>query len=166
MKRSLLAFLSLIFCKSVLFAQPNIIDPPYKRFPEYPPVKILLTDSSHFSKNDLAKKTPTWLMMFNPSCSHCQHETEELVKHIDDFKKIQIIMVSSMNMDSIIKFRDQYHLTDHKNIVVGQDTDYFLFSYYQNHNLPFHAFYDKKRQLIKVFEGSAPIDSIKEMFKD
>lgn len=105
-------------------------------------------------------------MMFNPSCSHCQHETEELIKNIDEFKGIEIVMVTSMPFDSMLVFREKYKLGDYKNIVVGQDVNYFLFSYFQNRNLPFHAFYDKKKQLIKVFEGSVSINSIREMFKE
>lgn len=154
-----------IFMAGSVFAQADTMPPPYKRFPEYPPVKLLLPDSSsYFTKDDIPKKTPVWLMMFNPQCTHCQHETEELVKNIDEFKNIRVVMVTSMPFDSMMAFREKYKLADYKNIVVGQDTHYFLFSYFQNRNLPFHAFYDKKKQLIKVFEGSVPINAIREMF--
>ena len=156
-----------VFLFQSAFAQTDTMPPPYKRFPEWPPVKILLPDSSsYYTKEDLPKKKPVWLMMFNPTCSHCQHETEELVKNIDKFKDIEIVMATSMNFDSMMAFRERYHLADFKNIVVGQDVNYFLFSYFQAHNLPYHAFYDKKHLLIKVFEGSVAIDSIKEMFKN
>lgn len=166
MRSFVVAFL-LIVSTLPAFSQTDTMPPPYKRFPEYPPVKLLLPDSvSFFTKDDLPKKTPILLMMFNPTCSHCQHETEELVKNIDEFKNIQVVMATSMPFDSMVVFREKYKLADYKNIVVGQDTHYFLFSYFQNHNLPFHAFYDKKKQLISVFEGSVGIHSIREMFKD
>jgi hypothetical protein len=164
--KPLLFLFAIIFSTSII-AQDKVIDPPYKRFPEYPPVKLLLADSSSFfTKDDLPKKKPVWLMMFNPQCTHCQHETEELVKNIDEFKDIQVIMTTSMPLDSMKAFSDKYKLSSYKNIIVGQDTHYFLFSYFQNRNLPFHAFYDKKKQLIKVFEGSVSINAIREMFKD
>jgi hypothetical protein len=163
----LVGFLVGIFFFQSLSAQTDTFPPPYKRFPEYPPVKLLLPDSvSFFTKDDLPKKSPVMLMMFNPQCEHCQHETEEMVKHIDDFKKIKVVMATSMNFDSMKAFIRKYGLDQYENIVVGQDTHYFLFSFFQNRNLPFHAFYDRKKLLVKVFEGSVSSASIAEMFKD
>jgi hypothetical protein len=160
-------FLVLLFIGHAAFSQVVTFDPPYKRFPEYPPVKLLLPDSvSYFTKDDLKKKTPILLMMFNPQCEHCQQETTELVKHIDEFRKIQIVMTTSMAFDSMLVFRERFKLADYENIVVGQDTDFFLFTYFQNRNLPFHAMYDKKKALIKVHEGSVSVRAILEMFKD
>ena len=104
------------------------------------------------------------LMLFNPQCEHCQHETEELVKNIDKFKDIQIVMTTSMLFDSMVTFREKYKLADYKNIVVAQDVNYFLFSYYMIHSLPFLAFYDKKKELISVFEGGLPMDRILKEF--
>ena len=49
-------------------------------------------------------------MMFNPQCEHCQHETEELIKNIDKFKNIQIVMATSMPFDSMLVFRERYQL--------------------------------------------------------
>ena len=105
-------------------------------------------------------------MMFNPECTHCQHETEEMVKNIDGFKNIFIVMATARPLDSMRKFTEKYKLAGFKNIVVGQDTHYFLFSYFQNRIMPFNAFYDKKQQLISVFEGPAAIHSIQAVFKD
>lgn len=103
--------------------------------------------------------------MFNPKCEHCQHETEELIKHIDQFKNIQIVMATSMLFDSMMVFREKYKLAQYKNIVVAQDANYFLFSFYLNHSLPFLAFYNKKKELIKVFEGTMKMEDVIEVFK-
>ena len=105
------------------------------------------------------------LMLFNPQCEHCRHETEELVKNIDKFKNIQIIMVTSMSFDSMMTFRENYKLAQYDNIVVAQDTHFFLITYFQIHNLPFLAFYDKKKDLIDVFEGSLPIEKVLKKFE-
>lgn len=158
----------LVLCLPLfVFAQRDTFPPPYKRFPEFPPVKLLLPDAvSYYTKDDLPKKKPVLLMMFNPQCEHCQHETEELVKHIDEFRKIQVVMTTSMSLDSMKVFIGKYKLAEHPNIVVAQDTHYFLFSFFENRNLPFHAFYNKKKLLMKVFEGSVSILSILEMYKD
>ncbi len=103
-------------------------------------------------------------MLFNPQCEHCQHETTELVKNIDKFKDIQIVMATSMPFDSMLAFREKYKLAEYKNIVVAQDIQFFLVTYFMIHNLPFLAFYDKKKELISVFEGGLPMDKILKVF--
>jgi len=103
-------------------------------------------------------------MLFNPQCEHCQHETEELIKNIDKFKDIQIIMSTSMVFDSMLTFREKYQLEQHKNILIAQDTHFFLFSFFAVHNLPFLAFYNKNKQLISVFEGSMKIEDVLKVF--
>ena len=153
MKKIFLSLLTLFFT-SIAFAQNDSIQPPYKRFPSFPPVKLLLPDSTtYFTKADLDKKKPTMLMLFNPQCEHCQHETGEIIKNIDKFKDIQIVMATSMLFDSMFTFREKYN------------PNFFLVTYFMIRNLPFLAFYDKKKELISVFEGSLPIDKVLKEFE-
>ena len=143
-----------------IYCQAYTTQPPYKRFPVLPPIKILLTDSSYFTKSDFKKKSNILIMLFNPDCDHCQHETEELIKHIDRFKNVQIIMATIMPFDAMKSFRRKYELSKYKNIVVGRDEHFFLVPFYNVSNLPFLAFYNKKGNLISVFEGSMPIEKV------
>jgi thioredoxin-related protein len=165
MKKLILVLSCVIFGGAVV-AQTDSIQAPYIRYPFFPPVKLLLPDSvSYFTKADLPKKTASLLMLFNPQCEHCQHETEQLIKNIGQFKKIQIVMTTSMPFDSMLAFREKYQLAQYKNIIVAQDTHYFLFSYFLNRNLPFMAFYDRKKDLISVSEGGLPIDKVLKEFE-
>lgn len=139
----------------------SIPEAPYKRFPTPPPFKLLLTDSStHFTKDDLAKKKAVMIMLFSPDCEHCQHETEEIIKHIDDFEKVQIIMCTMLPFDKMAAFYNKYDLRRFDNIVMGKDMNYMLPAFYNVRNLPFLAFYNKKKELISVFEGSLPIEKV------
>ena len=148
------------------YSQSDTIQPLYKRFPTFPPVKLLLPDSvSYFTKNDLKKKSAVMLMVFSPTCEHCQHETEEIIKNIDQFKGIQIIMATMMPFDSMMSFRKRYQLSHFDNIIMGQDMQFFLPSFYMMHNLPFLAFYNRKKELISVFEGSMPVEKALEELK-
>ena len=150
----------LTFTSLIAYCQTDSTQPPYKRFPVLPPLKLLLTDSSYFTKNDFKKKTAVLIMLFDPGCDHCQHETEEIINHIDQFKKVQIVMVTMMPFDVMKTFYQQYQLSKYKNIVVGQEQNSLLISFYRVGNLPFLAFYDKKGNLISVFEGSMPIEKV------
>ncbi len=147
-------------------AQNDTIQPPYKKVPFYPPVKLLLTDSvTYYTKADLPKNKPAILIVFNPECDHCQHETEAIVQNIDKFKDVQIVMATFVSLTDIKKFREKYKLGNYKNIVLGQDTHYFLLSFYQGRSLPYLAFYNKKKSLISTFEGSMPIEQVLEEIK-
>jgi thiol-disulfide isomerase/thioredoxin len=148
------------------FAQKDSIQPPYKRFPSFPPAKLLLPDSvSFFSQHDIKRKSPVMLMLFNPTCEHCRHETEEIIKNINAFKGKQIIMATMMPFDSMMAYREKYKLHQYKNITVVQDIHFFLPSFYDIRNLPFVAFYNKNNKLISVYEGAMPIAKALEELK-
>ena len=70
-----------------------------------------------------------------------------------------------MPFDSMLAFREKYKLAEYKNIVVAQDVHFFLITYFMIHNLPFLAFYDKKKELISVFEGGLQMDKILKVFE-
>ena len=164
MKKLLFLFSLLAFTQTG-FTQADSTKAPYLRFPAFPPVKLLLPDSiSYFTKDDLQKKSAVMLMLFNPQCEHCQHETEEMIKSIDKFKGIQILMATFAPFDSMMVFCEKYKLAKFNNITVAQDTHFFLPAFYMINSLPFLAFYNKKKELISVFEGSLPMDRILKEF--
>lgn len=142
---------------SAVHSQVDSIQPPFKKFPVFPPVKLMLPGKVTFTKNELPKKKPVMLMIFSPLCEHCKMETEELIRNIDLFSKSVIVMATMMPYDSMMSFREKYKLAQFDNIIMGQDMQYFLPSFYMISNLPFLAFYDKKGRLISSFEGSLPL---------
>ena len=134
---------------------------PYKRFPSVPPLKLLLSDSStYFTKQDIPRKKAVMIMLFSPDCDHCQHETEEIINHIDDFKMVQIVMATTLPLDKMRDFYSKYELNRFANIAMGQDVGYMLPAFYNVRNLPFLAFYNTKKELISVFEGALPIEKV------
>jgi thiol-disulfide isomerase/thioredoxin len=146
--------------------QENVTLPPYKRFPTVPPLKLLLLDStSYFTKNDLKKNKPVLIIVFNPDCEHCKHETEALIKNIDSLKNIQIIMATIMPFDLMKSFYENYDLQRFQNIIVGKDVQYTLPSFYQMHFMPYLAMYDKKGNLLATFEGAMKIEDLIHTFK-
>jgi thiol-disulfide isomerase/thioredoxin len=146
--------------------QENVTLPPYKRFPTVPPLKLLLLDStSYFTKNDLKKNKPVLIIVFNPDCEHCKHETEALIKNIDSLKNVQIIMATMMPFDLMKSFYENYDLQRFQNITVGKDVQYTLPSFYQMHFMPYLAMYDKKGNLLATFEGAMKIEDLIHTFK-
>ncbi|HKC36521.1 MAG TPA: hypothetical protein VKB95_10685, partial [Chitinophagaceae bacterium] len=148
MKTRLIYFIFCVISLSALAqTQP---DPPYKRFPTLPPLKLLLTDSSTiFTEKQLKKNQPLFFILFSPDCEHCKKETEELIDKIDSFKHIQIVMATFMPFDKMKQFYNDYKLDRFSNIKVGYDMQHILATYYRISYTPFLAFYDKKGNLIE-----------------
>jgi thiol-disulfide isomerase/thioredoxin len=164
MKKYTFLVLLLIISNSV-FTQHNhpldTVPAPATRFKNFPPVKLLLTDSiNYFTKEMLQKNKPVFLMVFHPSCEHCQHEAEDITRNIDRFKGIQIVMSSMASLSEMKPFIDKYKLTSYDNIIVAQDYSFFLPPFFQFNNLPFLAFYNKKKKLVSTFGGSLSVDKI------
>ncbi len=155
--------LLLLSCTS--FAQVDST-PPFKRYPNLPPLQLLLGDSTtKYTKKDIPERKPVLLMLFSPDCSHCQHTAEEMVQKKDELKNIHIIMVTLHSINEMNAFAEKYGLKQLPNVTIGKDIYYIMPSFYAVKNLPYLAFYDKKGKLILGFEGSMPLDKIIDTFK-
>lgn len=166
MKNILLFFLSIAFVLTSFAQTDSTKIPPYKRFPTLPPIQILLSDSSTmYTKAQIPGGKPVLIMIFSPDCSHCQHETEDLVAHMDELKNVQIVMITFHPLWMMKDFIDNYGLAKYPNIVVGKDINYITPGFYGISNIPYLAMYDKKGNLIEGFEGSLPIPKVIEILK-
>lgn len=162
MKRYLLVatlFLTAAFAQAQTEAtEPQ---PPYKRFPTLPPLDLLLGDSTTtYTKADIPKKKSTLVMVFNPDCSHCQHEAEQMVLHKDELRKTSIIMVTMQPIWQMNQFIKAYHLDSLPGLVAGKDIHYSLLGFYSIRSLPYLAVYNKKGELVEGLEGSQDIEKI------
>ena len=99
-------------------------------------------------------------MLFSPDCDHCKHETEELIKRMPDFKDVQIVMATPLPFDKMKEYYEHYGLGRFANIKMGQDEKFMLPVFFNMRSFPFLAFYNKKQELISVFEGSMPMDEV------
>ena len=157
--------LLLLFISVSSVAQVDSTTLPYKKFPTLPPIQILLGDSTtKFTKENLPAKKPVLIMLFSPECSHCQQEAEELTARKDELKNIQVVMITFHPLWEMNEFVKKYKLNELKNVVVGKDIYLVLPSFYGIHNLPFHALYDKKGNLLEVFEGAVEISKMLQSF--
>ena len=166
MKRWLICILVLL--SSVTYGQvADTSQPYYKRFPTVTPFQILLSDSSTiYTRSHLPKNTPVAFLVFSPDCNHCQHEAEEIYSHREALKGIQIVMITMHSFESMKNFISKYKLNELSNVVVGRDIYYLMPAYYNFHNLPFHALYNKEGRLLSVFEGEMNINTLIMVLKD
>ena len=158
MKRTLLSLLA-FFIFNVCFSQEDTL-PVYKRFPYVPEFTInKAPDSTKFTRNDLKRK-PAIFIVFSPDCEHCQHETKDLLANIDKFKKTQIIMVTYLPYEEMMKFYNDYKIADYPMITMGRDAKFFFPVFFKVRNFPSIYVYDKDGKLRDSFEGTVSIDKI------
>jgi thioredoxin-related protein len=163
--RIFIIILSVFFCLPAI-AQRDTTTPPFKRFPTFPPAKLLLSDSATvFTKEKIGSNKAVFIMLFSPDCSHCQKSTEEIIEHKEQLRDIQIIMVTLQSIEKMREFIATYNLNNLPNLVVGKDINYITPVFYNIKNFPFFALYNKKGKLIDGIEGSLEIPQIIEIFK-
>lgn len=105
------------------------------------------------------------LIMFNPTCEHCEDETRLLIQNIFMFKKSKILMVAApvqtpnlSYFESNVKF-SQYPST----ITVSIDSAQLIDKIFTYKTLPQINIYDgKSLRLMKTFEGFTPLDSLRQ----
>ena len=153
--------LILCICLSKTGFSQDADTPVYKRFPVVPTFTIIKApDSAKFTNLNLKKKKPTIIIVFSPDCEHCQHETKELLANINLFKKVQIVMASSLDYGLIKKFYDEYKIADYPNIIMGKDPTYYFGTFFRVRYFPAIYLYDKKGNFVKEFDGNVPVQQI------
>jgi thioredoxin-related protein len=128
-----------------------------------PAINLTLTDSvSAFNTNAIPAGRPFIIFYYEPHCPFCEEQTKSITKNIDELKNINIYMVSYNAYGDVEEFVKRYKLKQYQNIVVIQDRNKNLNSYFQPVGMPFLAFYDSQRRLKKAFLGAQNIDVLKD----
>ncbi len=156
--RPILILITLLFISFTIDAQTNSTTAgsdtlaPYQKSRTIPSFRIQLPDSSWFSKTSLQPKKQTLILYFSPDCGHCQLETEEVLSKIKDLNDLQIVMVTSRPFEDMARFADHYKISRFPTIKIGTDPSRMVTQFYDVKFTPFSALYDKKGQLVKVYE--------------
>lgn len=118
--------------------------------------KEILTDK------DVANDANLFIMMYNPTCGHCQEETLLLEKNIFLFKKSHILLLAAPAMDTYMDFfENTTKVSQYPSIKVGLDNSGFIDKTFNYTGLPQINIYDKDRKLVKMFNSDTPLDSLK-----
>lgn len=161
MKKFVFIFIAVISINSLLAADKHDSIPAHLQHMLLPDFKILLPDGkTSFYTENLSKKKKTIIINFSPECEYCQLQTEELIKHIDQFKGTQIVMATSLPFEKMKQFYNEFHIAKYPGIIMGQDVLFFFSRYYKNHYLPGIAVYNKKRALLDFYDGGVKTEEL------
>lgn len=133
----------------------------YHNYPSFPAFPLLKTDSTKFnSVSAVVKGRPTVVIYFSPTCSHCQHQAEEITGKIKDFEKVQFLMVSSYAIQDIRQYIASYALDHFSNITVAYDPSFSMGRFFELKSLPGIFVYDKKGKLKSHFETNVHAEEL------
>lgn len=138
---------------------------PYVKNPRIPSFRLETVSHGEFKTEKLKKNVPTIIIFFSPSCEHCVHQMDAMMKRPADLKKFQVVMATYQPIEELAEFDKKYQLTKHPNFITGRDVDYFLPPFYQVANFPHFVYYDKSGKLIGSSEGNISVDDILKRFK-
>ena len=116
----------------------------------------------YLTNEDVDNDGNLFVMMFNPTCSHCEDMAALLRNNISLFKKTQIVLQANPGMAQYIPdFVNRQHLNDYPTFHIGSDSADFINKIYLFQMLPQINIYDHDRKLIKTYNGEVPVDSLK-----
>jgi thiol-disulfide isomerase/thioredoxin len=103
-----------------------------------------------------------FVMMFNPTCSHCEDMTVMFEKNMALFKKTKIVLLATMMMkDYLPDFVNMLHVQDYPFIKAGLDSSGFINNVFLYQTLPQINIYNAERRLLKTYAGEVPMDTLK-----
>jgi peroxiredoxin len=131
-----------------------------------PSINLLLTDSQTIVNTTSAIKDKAIVVFyFDPGCSHCQKETEELVANKEILNEVNFYFVSIDSMQKIKSFEYYYRLKEFNQIIVAKDHEFKGLSTFKVTSIPTNIVYNNKHKLVKIFVGEAKINDIKDVLK-
>jgi thiol-disulfide isomerase/thioredoxin len=93
-----------------------------------PSFDLLLADSvPHLNTANIPTGQPFIVIGFSPWCIHCQAETRNIIKHIQQFKNTHIYYVTDYPFSDMKTFYTYFKLARYPNITMGRDAKGFFF---------------------------------------
>jgi hypothetical protein len=119
-------------------------------------------DYTFMNEADFDNKGNLFVMMFNPTCSHCEDVTFMLEKNATLFKKTKVVLLANRMMNMYIPyFAERHQIAYHPFMYIGYDSSRFIDNAYLYQALPQINIYGPDRKLIKTYAGEVPMDTLK-----
>ncbi len=126
-----------------------------------PPLKFYRRDGVYLTEKDLKKDAPLIIMLFNPTCDHCEDQTRLFQKHLGIFTNSTLLLMAADKMGPYLGyFVNNTGADNFPSLQIGLDSSEYINKTFRYESLPQINIYDKQRKLIKIFTGLTPIDSL------
>ena len=97
------------------------------------------------------------LIYFDPTCDHCHAFINELLKKINLFRDVQIVMITYVPLDQVKSYMAGSELSKQPGIKVGTEGTTFVVRYfYDIVRFPYVALHRKDGTMISTYESKVP----------
>ncbi len=128
-----------------------------------PPLNFYRRDGVYITNNDLKLHKPVIIMLFNPTCEHCEQQTRLFGEHLELFSETNLMLMAADKMGPYLGyFVSATHADNYPALQIGLDSSNYIQHTFRYEGLPQINIYNKERKLIKVFSGFTPADSLKQ----
>lgn len=132
-----------------------------ERLQSIPPFSFVdVKNNRAFTHQNIPTKRATIFVYFDKDCDYCQHEAEELKKHIAELKNTTILFVSRNSIASIKEFAINYGLENYKNVHFLFDAEDTFHLQFDATSIPYMLVYGKNREIIMRNKGQLKIAPI------
>ncbi len=127
-----------------------------------PEIRGVYPGKAVYTTKDLKNDANLIVMLFNPTCEHCEQLTLELEKHIELFKKSNLLLLAAPGMGAYLEyFQNNTHVDQYPHIMVALDSSDFIQRTFRYESLPQVNVYSPAGKLLQVFSGLEAIDRLK-----
>lgn len=163
----LLALFCLVFMSTTRAQEQNQIDPAFAKYQKpgglLPELKIEVEQSKILENKDLQSDGHLFLIIFNPTCSHCIKMTKLFCENADLFADSKVVFLVQDNMKSYLPdYEQKTGIRKHSAFILGADQSFAIDKLANYGLLPLINIYDKHQHLVKTFNGDIPLDSLKQ----
>ncbi len=123
---------------------------------------VTSTGAKGYTDKQLKNDANLLVMMFNPTCGHCEDQTDLFIKNLNLFKESKLVLLANKEMKVYLpNFNNTHHVNDHADIMIlGFDSTDFIKNTFLYQALPQINIYNKDRVLIKTYTGNVSIDTL------
>jgi len=126
-----------------------------------PPLRYYRRDGLVLTNSDLKENAPIVIMLFNPTCDHCEEQARRFQQHLKKFRGTNLLLMAADRMGPHIGyFVNTTGSDNYPSLQIGIDSSRYIDETFRYAGLPQINVYDQQRKLVKVFAGLTPIDSI------
>lgn len=138
----------------------------FSQKPLLPAFKITQANGIVYTADQVEAGKPLLIVYFSPECDHCQVFMKSFFKSADEFKSTQVLFITYLPLDRLVKFESEYPVKKYKNIVAGTEGMSFeVRNFFEIKEMPFAVVYNKKGTLVGKYEREIPLDKIIPLLK-
>lgn len=129
--------------------------------------RIIQSDRSDYFTKSLPKDKYFIMVLFNPTCDHCQRQAKLLQEAQKTVLSNTVVayVTGQMMIDMLPEFQKKIDYTPKPNFIVGVDTYDFVTNLFEYKYLPQLIIYSKDKKVMKVFHKETELEKILEYIK-